>query len=91
MACSRCLEETLEWQPVSGRGRVYSFSIVDRPLAAGFPSPSIVAIVELTEGPRMLTDLVGVEPRDCHIGMPVHVSFEDAGTLALYHFAPIPV
>lgn len=86
--CSRCLRDSLEWKPVSGRGTVYSFSVVHRPQTPGFQAPYAVAIVELEEGPRMLTDLVGIEPDSIRIGMPVEVAFENVGAVALYHFRP---
>jgi len=87
-ACSRCLRETLEWTPASGRGTVYSFSVVTRPAVPGLAVPYIVAIVELAEGPRMLTRLRGLDPHDARIGLPVRVAFEDADELALYLFEP---
>jgi uncharacterized OB-fold protein len=87
-ACSKCLNESLEWVAVSGLAQVYSYSVVQRPQSPEFEVPYIVAIVELDEGPRMLTSLVDISPGEVHIGMRVRVSFEDAGELALYRFGP---
>ncbi len=87
-ACSRCHSETLEWSLVSGAGTVYSFSIVMRPATRDLSVPYIVAIVELAEGPRMLTRLRGVAPKEVRISMPVQVAFEDRNGLALYTFGP---
>ena len=87
-ACSKCLNESLEWVAVTGLGTVYSYSVVHRPQGPEFEVPYIVAIVELDEGPRMLTSLVDISPDEVQIGMPVQVSFEDAGDLALYRFGP---
>lgn len=86
--CSRCLRDSLSWTDVSGRGSVYSFSVVHRPQTPGFTAPYVVAIVELEEGPRMLTDLVEVAPDAVRIDMPVEIAFENMGELALYHFRP---
>ncbi len=88
-ACSKCLNESLEWVAVSGLGTIYSYSVVQRPQGPEFEVPYVVAIVELDEGPRMLTLLVDIGPEDVRIGMPVEVSFEDAGELALYRFGPV--
>jgi uncharacterized OB-fold protein len=87
-ACSACLTETLDWQQVSGRGSLYSYSIVHRPQSPGFEVPYIVAIVELDEGVRMLTDLIDTDGADIAIGMPVEVSFDTSAPMPLYHFRP---
>lgn len=87
-ACSTCYSETLEWTPVTGRGSVYSFSVVHRPAHPGFTAPYVVAIVELDEGVRMLTDLVNIEHDAIKIGMNVRVAFEKDAEMPLYHFEP---
>jgi uncharacterized OB-fold protein len=89
VACSRCYTETLTWVPVSGRGTVYSFSVVHRPQTSDFEAPYVVAIVELEEGVRMLTDLVDVDAAQVHIGQPVEVAFDEETPVALYHFKPV--
>lgn len=90
MACSACHTETLDWQEASGRGTLYSFSVVTRPQTPDFATPYVVAIVELAEGPRMLTDLVGADTDSARgnlaIGMPVEVAFTGDG---LYHFRAV--
>jgi uncharacterized OB-fold protein len=91
-ACPRCLSGDLDWKPVSGRGTLHTFTVVYRG-QKGFPlgTPYVIAIVELAEGPRMMTNLVGVEPdpTQVRIGMPVEVTYLDAtGDAALPHFRP---
>ena len=76
--------------PASGRGTVYSFSITRK--GAGVwaeHSPYVVAYVELDEGPRVLTNIVGCDVDDVHIGMAVAVVFDPtpAGP-AVYRFEP---
>ena len=88
LACPQCLSEALEWTKVSGRGTIYSYTVVHRAATPAFKAPYTVAIVELAEGPRILTDLIEVNPQDVHIGMEVQVAFEDVGEVALYHFRP---
>ena len=87
-ACSRCLTETLSWERCSGRGSIYSYSIVWRPQDDSFRAPYVVAIVELDEGVRMLTEIINVDPSGVEIGMPVQVAFGRSGP-PLYHFEPL--
>jgi uncharacterized OB-fold protein len=90
--CPHCLSADLEWRGVSGRGRLHTFTIVHRG-SKGFPIPTpyVMAVVELDEGPRMMTNLVGLpaDPAQIRIGMPVEVTFTDATPeIALPHFRP---
>jgi uncharacterized protein len=92
-ACPHCFALDLEWQRVSGRGRLHTFTIVHRGLR-DFPlgSPYVIAIVELDEGPRLMTNLVGVEAdvAKLRIGLPVEVVFEDVTPeVTLPRFRPV--
>jgi len=73
--CTRCQSGALEWVTSTGRGTVYSYTVVHRPPRPAFAVPYIVAIVELEEGWHMLTNLVDVAPADVQVGMAVEVSF----------------
>ncbi len=73
--CTRCQSEALEWVASSGRGTVYSYTVVHRAPRPAFAVPYVVAIVELEEGWHMLTNLVDVAPADVRVGMPVEVTF----------------
>jgi uncharacterized OB-fold protein len=91
IACGRCQAQEFEPAEVSGRGEIYSYAIVDRPLHAGFVDalPYLVAIVELEEqrGLRLLTNLVDVpEGTALSCGMPVEVTFEARGSVTLPQF-----
>ncbi len=89
--CSRCLSTGVEWIPVSGKGEVYSFNIMHQVYHPGFAAevPYAVVLVQLAEGPRMTSNLVGVPPQDIRIGMPVAVVFEDlTDEVTLPKFAP---
>jgi len=88
--CPFCSSRDVAWFTASGRGRLYSYVINQRP-ARGFEDfvPYVIAIVELDEGPRMMTNIIGVEPVPEHlpIGMRVEVTFErqsDEITLPLF-------
>jgi len=77
--CRYCASRDVEWRTVSGRGRLLSYIINHRPLPPAAPDrPQIIALVELEEGPRLLTNLVGVspDPERLRLDAPVQVEFE---------------
>lgn len=89
--CPQCGSVSLLWFTASGRGAVYSFTVVRRtagPYAA--VTPYVVAYVELAEGPRVLTNVVDCGPEMMHIDQPVECVF-DAGDdgRALLRFRPV--
>ena len=88
--CPNCAGRSVAWFDALGTGTVYTFTIA-RKASAPFDAstPYVIAYVELTEGPRILTNLVGVDPDDVTIGMPVEVTFDtgDHG-FALHRFRP---
>lgn len=76
--CPRCRSLDVGAHPVSGRGRVVSFTINHQRWVPELECPYVVAIVELEEqaGLRFLTNIVGTPPEDVSIGMEVRVVFE---------------
>jgi len=87
------LEDDLEWREVSGRGVVYTFTVADRPTAPQWADsvPQLLAMVDLAEGPRVPTELVGVEPGDVSIGLPVRAVFDPVDDdITLLRFEPDP-
>jgi uncharacterized OB-fold protein len=79
--CPVCWSTAVRWERASGRGTVYTFSVVRRSDLPPFRDrvPYVPAIVELAEGPRMMTAIVDVDPADVRIGMEVDVAFAPAG------------
>ncbi|MGH7856554.1 MAG: Zn-ribbon domain-containing OB-fold protein [Candidatus Binatia bacterium] len=77
--CPECLSSDTEYVRCSGRGRVHTFTVTHQNQAPGFRGelPYVMAYVELDEGPRLLTNVVGSKPEEMRIGMPVVVEFED--------------
>lgn len=77
--CTRCQGQRLTWIAASGRGAIYTRTVVRRaPTKALRPeAPYVIAIVELAEGPRMLANVVGAPVDDITIGKSVVVSFRD--------------
>ena len=75
--CKHCWSDEVQWAEASGRGTVYTFSVVRRNDLPPFGErvPYVPAIVDLEEGPRMMTEVVGVEPEAVEIGQAVVVDF----------------
>ncbi len=91
-ACPECGSVELEWNEVSGRGTLYSFTIARRPTARDFADkvPYTIAIVELEEGPHLATNVVGCDPETLRIGQPLEAVFEDVSDeISLVHFRPV--
>ena len=89
--CPECRSADAEWQPVPGRGEVYTYTIVHRAIAAGQPLPTVIAVIALEDagGVRMISNLVGVDPAAVAIGMPVELVWEDmSDELAIPRFRP---
>jgi len=77
--CPHCLGVDLEWRTASGRGRVWSHSTVRLSFwgkAFDESLPYVVAMIDLEEGVRILSNVVDVSPEDVTIGMPVTVTFD---------------
>jgi hypothetical protein len=77
--CPTCLSDQIEWVKSSGRGTVYTFTVTYQNQAPGFREelPYVLAYVQLEEGVRLLTNIVGCPADDVRIGMPVEVVFDD--------------
>ena len=76
--CIDCGSSKIEWVDSPGRGTVYSYTIVHRAPSAAFSqdTPYVLAIIELNEGPRMMSNIVDCNPAEVRIGMEVEVGFE---------------
>ena len=79
--CPHCFSRDVSWVQASGKGTLHAFAVVERGPIPAFREhvPYVAALIDLEEGPRVPTNLVGVEPNDegIHIGMAVEVTFED--------------
>jgi uncharacterized protein len=76
--CMQCGFEGLRWKEVSGHGVIYSYTIIHQNRSPEFMPdvPYHVAIVQLEEGPRMLSSIVDIAPAELHVDLPVSVVFE---------------
>ena len=77
--CPRCLSNNLEWTNVSGKGRLHSYTVIRQPANSVFIDdvPYIYAMVQLDEGPRMISNIVQCEIDDAEIDMPLVAHFDD--------------
>jgi uncharacterized OB-fold protein/acyl dehydratase len=86
--CDKC--GSYEWGALeaSGRGTVYSYVVNHYPQVPAFDYPLAVALIELEEGTRLVANIVGIDPSDITVGMPVEVEFVDHDpdlTLPAFH------
>jgi uncharacterized OB-fold protein len=72
--CPFCASDKVAWREASGKGTIYTFSIMRR-----VKEPYIIAHVTLAEGPTMLTNIVACDADDIRIGQEVAVVFQDTG------------
>jgi len=79
--CRHCLSGDFAWRESRGEGRIYSFVVYHRVYHPGFENdvPYVVAIVELDEGPRLLSNIVGTPWESIRCDIRVHVVFDDTG------------
>src|SRR5215469_18884479 len=90
--CMQCEAENPRWVEASGRGVIYSYTIIHQNKSPEFANdtPYNVAIVQLEEGPRMLSDIVGVAAAELRVGLPVMVVFDRVtDTISLPRFSPV--
>ncbi len=76
--CPFCFADALEWVAASGRGEVYTFTVVHNNAPSAFldDMPFVIAVVQLEEGVRLVTNVVDCDPNSVYCGMPVEVTFE---------------
>ncbi len=89
--CASCLSSAIEHFVASGRGTVYTYTVTHQNGSPRFARalPYVMAYVDLAEGPRLMTNIVGCEPDEVAIGMPVQADYVDtAGDYAVPRFRP---
>jgi uncharacterized OB-fold protein len=91
--CPQCLSDDTEWVAVSGSGSVYSSVTMHRAYTPAYEQdvPYNVSLVDLDEGVRMWTNVIGCPPSEVHCGMRVEIVYEDVtDNVTLARFQPIP-
>jgi len=93
IACTNCFSDNLEWVQSSGKGTIYSYTVVESNCPSAFVGdlPFVIAIVKLQEkGVQMLSNIVGCDPKEVRCDMPVEVLFEKlTDDISLPKFKPI--
>lgn len=89
LVCPGCMGIEFVWDDASGRATLYSYIRIARPVPgwegeAGY----VVAMVELAEGPRMMTNILTDQPELLELDMPLRVVFEDRDGTKIPQFAP---
>src|SRR5262249_3736787 len=86
-----CMSLEYDWVQVSGRGEVYTYTVVHRPVSEAWveDTPYVIAMIKLAEGPFMMSNVIDCRPSDVRIGLPVHVTFRDVtDDVTLPYFRP---
>ncbi|MCH8813588.1 MAG: Zn-ribbon domain-containing OB-fold protein [Chloroflexi bacterium] len=89
--CPNCYSSDLQWMDASGRGEVYTFSVIHLHPPSPFRDslPYVVAIVQLDEGVQLMTNIVRCAPEDVKCGMSVVAEFDDVtDDFTLVNFRP---
>ena len=81
------------WENASGAGTIASYTVVRRGVSADFEAPYVIALIDLAEGPRMMSQVVDTGPAALAVGLSVRVDFaawsEDI-TLPVFRLRPAP-
>lgn len=87
--CPYCMSSRLEWRVSSGKAKIYTYSVVYRPLFPDWKAPYILAIVKLDEDYYLSTQIVDCFPEQVRVDMPVEITFERVSPdLVLPKFRP---
>jgi len=92
--CPECGSDEWSWEKSAGKGRVFTWTVAERPLHPAFAesAPYAPVVVEMEEGVRVLTEMIDCPPGELKIDMPVEVSFEavtEEVTLPKFRRVPI--
>jgi uncharacterized OB-fold protein len=87
--CAACGSVDATWEPASGRGRVFTWTVTHRPVDPAFTPPYAIVVAELAEGPRLVGNLRGMEPAALALDLAVVVEIEPVSdTVGLLWFRP---
>ena len=92
LLCPRCNSANWRWTKTNGRGRIYSYVVYHRVYHPAFAQevPYTVAVIELDEGPRMYSNVIGVPPDQLSCDMKVEVAYEPiTDQITLPKFKPV--
>jgi hypothetical protein len=89
--CIHCGSSDVEWIEASGLGTVHTFTVIHQQGLPGWREevPYVAAVIDLEEGVRMTSNIVGCAPTDVRVEMPVEVTFVNEGVYTLPRFRPV--
>ncbi|MEH7178188.1 Zn-ribbon domain-containing OB-fold protein [Neobacillus vireti] len=90
--CTNCSSAHVEWVPATGRGKVKSFTIMHRAITKAYlaEAPYVIALIELEEGPTMMSNVVECDVNSVEIGLEVEVVFDDwSEEISIPKFKPL--
>lgn len=90
--CMHCGSDKISWVTASGRGVIYSYTIIHQNKSPEFvqDTPYNVAIIQLAEGPRMMSNIIAIPPEDLRIDLPVKIVFDPVtDTISIPRFEPL--
>ena len=90
--CPTCWSQRVDWEDASGEATLYTYSVVYQNDLPPFPEriPYVAAVVDLEEGPRMMTNVVDCPLEDLRVGMPLEVTFrQETEEITLPVFRPV--
>lgn len=79
ICCCKCAANELRWIAASGGGRIATFTIMHQQMADEYAMGQVVALIDLDEGPRMMSHVVGENASDTNVGDRVQVQFQEWG------------
>jgi uncharacterized OB-fold protein len=89
--CAACGSEDVHWTPISGKGRIFSWTITHRPIDPGWAPdlPWATVVVEMDEGPRLVGAWRGASNDALRLDLPVRATLEnESESFALIYFSP---
>ena len=89
--CIHCGSDDVSWVEASGKGTVHTYTVIHQQGMPGWRDevPYIAAVIDLEEGVRMTSNVIGCAPESVSVDMPVRVTFVDEGNLVLPRFGPV--
>ena len=73
--CDACQSDQLAWEDASGAGTIASYTVVRRGVSTDFEAPYVIALIDLAEGPRMMSQIIDADPDALAVGLSVKVDF----------------
>ena len=89
--CRFCTSKSLSWHESAGLGTIYSWTIAWRPQFPSFATPYAPIIVDLDEGYQMISNLVGCDTEEVHVGMRISTYFHRVADRTLPYFTPLEI